>query len=180
MWLRDEESFARLYESYYDQVVDFCRRRLASELVEDAVAETFLTAWRRLDTVPAGAALLWLYAIAHRVVGHQWRSAARQRRLEQRIRFLPRRPVSGADEAVVEAAEHHLVLEASARLGERDAEALRLVAWEQLSIAEIATVLEITPNAASQRLHRAKRNLAREYRKLESNVQPRLRQGGTR
>ena len=49
-----------------------------------------------------------------------------------------------------------------------DAEALRLVAWEQLSPGDIAALLEITPNAVKQRLHRAKRNLAREYRRLEA------------
>jgi RNA polymerase sigma-70 factor (ECF subfamily) len=41
------------------------------------------------------------------------------------------------------------------------------VAWEQLSPGDVAAVLEITPNAVKQRLHRAKRNLAREYRRLE-------------
>jgi DNA-directed RNA polymerase specialized sigma24 family protein len=45
---------------------------------------------------------------------------------------------------------------------------LRLVAWEQLSIDDIAVVLEIAPNAVKQRLHRARRNLAREYRRLQS------------
>src|SRR5262245_9108043 len=160
----DEELFAQLYQCCYDPVLDYCRRRLSREFVEDAVAETFLTAWRRLDAVPPGdAALVWLYGVAYRVVGHQWRSTARRRRLDVRLRSLVRRPVSGADEAVVDGLEQHLVLEASARLGERDVEVLRLVAWEQLSVGEVATVLEITPNAAAQRLHRAKRNLAREY-----------------
>jgi len=36
---------------------------------------------------------------------------------------------------------------------------LRLWAWEQLSQREIAVVLDISPNAASIRLHRATRRL---------------------
>ena len=55
-----------------------------------------------------------------------------------------------------------------AGLGATDAEVLRLVAWEQLSVLEITAVLGIAPNAVKQRLHRARRNLAREYRRLES------------
>ena len=57
--------FAELYRSYYRPVRHFCRRRLADDLVEDAVAETFLTAWRRLDEVPTGDhALVWIYGVA--------------------------------------------------------------------------------------------------------------------
>ena len=40
-----------------------------------------------------------------------------------------------------------------------DAELLRMWAWEQLTPAELATVLAITPNAASIRLHRAREKL---------------------
>ncbi|MDQ4052872.1 MAG: sigma-70 family RNA polymerase sigma factor, partial [Actinomycetota bacterium] len=49
--------------------------------------------------------------------------------------------------------------EALAALPGTDAELLRLWAWEQLSPSEIAEVLEITANAASVRLHRAKEKL---------------------
>ena len=38
----------------------------------------------------------------------------------------------------------------------------------QLAIGDIAAVLEIAPNAVKQRLHRARRNLAREYRRLDA------------
>jgi DNA-directed RNA polymerase specialized sigma24 family protein len=42
----------------------------------------FLTMWRRIDEVPEGdAALVWLYGVAYRVIGHQWRSVKRRSRL---------------------------------------------------------------------------------------------------
>ena len=52
-----------------------------------------------------------------------------------------------------------------AALRDEDAELLRLWAWEQLTPAEIAEVLGITPNAASIRLHRAREKLREELRK---------------
>jgi RNA polymerase sigma-70 factor (ECF subfamily) len=60
------------------------------------------------------------------------------------------------------------VIDAVTRLGERDAEVLLLATWERLAVADIAAVLEITPNAATQRLHRARQRFAAEYRRLES------------
>lgn len=165
---RDHVRFAELYHRHYRPIRDFCRRRVASHLVDDAVADTFLTAWRRIDDVPQDdEALVWLYAVAYRVIGHQWRSATRYRRLEDRLRSVGGRPAPAADESIG-GDEHRLVLEAAARLGDADAEVLRLTAWEQLSIADVATVLRISPNAVKQRLHRARQHLGREYRRLVS------------
>jgi RNA polymerase sigma-70 factor (ECF subfamily) len=175
--------FAQLFDRHYRAIRNFCRRRVTSDLLDDAVAETFLTAWRRIEDVPAGdEALLWLYRVAYRVVGHQWRSTARRRRLEDRMRSVVRRPASAADESVIEGDECRLVLAAAATLGEADSEVLRLSAWEQLSVVEIAAVLEIEPNAVKQRLHRARRNLAEEYRRLETqpSFSPDAPKGGAR
>jgi RNA polymerase sigma factor (sigma-70 family) len=179
----DSTAFARLYDHHHRSVRDFCRRRLSPDLVDDAVAETFLTAWRRLDEVPAGdAALTWLYGVAYRVVGHAWRGGARRRRLEGRLRSLVVRPAAGADELVILRHEHRLVLDAAASLNGTDCEVLRLVAWERLSIADVADVLQIEPNAVKQRLHRAVRNLGREYRRLEASQpqDPDALEGGAR
>ena len=179
----EEAVFDQLYRRYHRPVRDFCRRRVASDLVDDAVAETFLTAWRRLEDVPAGPeALVWLYGVAYRVIGHQRRSSARRRRLEDRLRSVASRSGAGADESVIDGAQHRLVLAAAARLAETDVDVLRLVAWEQLSIAEAAAVLDIEPNAVKQRLHRARRNLGREYRRLQSRTTstPAAAKGGAR
>ena len=87
--LHDDARFARVYELHHRSIRDYCRRRLTSHLVDDAVAETFLTAWRKIDEVPADdAALLWLYRVADRVIGHQWRSTNRRRRLHDELRSI--------------------------------------------------------------------------------------------
>ena len=93
----DDAMFAQLYGRYYLAIRKFCIRRVTSDLVDDAVADTFLTAWRRLEVVPPGdEALLWLYRVAYRVIGHQWRSTARRQRLEDRLRSVVGCPVSGS------------------------------------------------------------------------------------
>jgi RNA polymerase sigma-70 factor (ECF subfamily) len=166
----DEDlAFADLYNRHFQAVRDYCRRRVSGDVLDDVVAETFLTAWRRLDDVPSGdTARLWLYRVAYRVIGHTWRSSARRRKLDERLRLVAPSPASPADESVIANAEHRRVLDAAAHLNPTDAEVLRLAAWEQLAIGDIAAVLEVAPNAVKQRLHRARRNLAREYRRLET------------
>ncbi len=164
-----ELRFARLYDLHERPIRDYCRRRLDAHRVDDAVAEVFLTAWRKLDNVPVDdTARLWLYRVAYRVVGHQWRSRIRRRRLDQRLRSATASALPGLDDAVIERDEHRLVLRAAASLGKTDGEVLRLSVWEQLSIADIADLLDIEPNAVKQRLHRARRNLAREFRRLDT------------
>jgi RNA polymerase sigma-70 factor, ECF subfamily len=165
----DDRRFAQLYERHYRAIRDFCARRVPRDAVDDAVADTFLTVWRCLDEVPAGAAaLVWLYGVAHRVIGHQRRSLARRGRLHERLRTVPFLPAAAADDAVVDGVESRRILAALARLGHTDADVLRLVTWEELPVASAAAVLGIEPDTARQRLHRARRNLAREYDRLQS------------
>ena len=163
--------FEAVYERHIRAVTAYCTRRLPHDQVADAVAETFLVVWRRIDDVPHGdVELLWLYRVAHRVVGHAWRSAGRRRRLHDRL--ASRRVIVGAspDEVAVNRDEVRRVLSAASRLRSADAEVLRLSSWEQLDAAEISAVLEISPNAVHQRLHRARQHLVREYDNTQQHV----------
>jgi hypothetical protein len=49
--------FKAMYEQHYPAVLRYAARRLDAEAARDIVAETFLTAWRRLDRVPPGQPL---------------------------------------------------------------------------------------------------------------------------
>ena len=165
----DEARFAVLYARCYQPIHDYCSRRLAHDVVDDAVADVFLTVWRRLKEVPPGEeAVVWMYAVAYRVVGHQWRSSARRGRLQSRLQAAEVCYAAPSDDVVIGHDEQRLALEALSRVGDTAAEVLRLTAWERLSVAEIGAVLGIEPNAVRQRIHRARRSLARQYGRLES------------
>jgi len=159
-----EARFTQLYARFYGPIRAYCNRRVLSDAGDDAVAEVFLTMWRRFDEVPEGdAALIWLYGVAYRVVGNQTRSVTRRSRLRSRLQTVEPTPAGEADDSGRDDVDSRRVLAALARLNATDAEVLRLEAWEQLSAVSIAAVLDIAPDAARQRLHRARRNLAREY-----------------
>jgi RNA polymerase sigma-70 factor, ECF subfamily len=156
--------FAEIYGAYRSVVWLYCRRRVGAERADDVMGEVFLTVWRRIDQVPAGPETLpWLYRVCHLTISNQWRSAARRWRLESKmgaLRVAP--PTQVADETVVRD-EVRVVVGLLDDLSPSDAEILRLAAWEGLTTAEIGAVLGISPDAAKQRLSRARRRLTDMY-----------------
>ena len=160
--------FVRFYGEHYPKVLAYCRRRAEPEAAEDASAEVFTAAWRKWPKVPEGErALPWLYGAAHREILHQWRSAARYRRLVDRMQRLGRTDPPEPDQLVLDGFEAELAREALTHLRQSDQEALRLALWEELTTPEIAVVLGLTENAVAMRLLRARQRFGDQYRALE-------------
>jgi RNA polymerase sigma-70 factor (ECF subfamily) len=167
-----EARFAELYRDHARDVLAYAVRRTASaEDAADVVAETFLVAWRRTADVPSGdAARLWLYGVARRTLANQRRGERRRTRLAARMRAeLP--AVLAAARPATTAADNE-VLAAIATLRESDREVLLLSSWEQLSPAEVAGVLAISPLAVRSRLHRARRRVRDQLRRPETAPVP--------
>ena len=49
------ERFERVYRDHHSAVRAYVLRRAEPELAQDALSETFLAAWRRLDELPGGS-----------------------------------------------------------------------------------------------------------------------------
>ena len=148
----------------------YLARRTDAATADDVLGDTLLVCWRRLDEVPVGDEVPWAYGVARNCLANAERSSRRQRRVVARIALLDP-PAGSVGSAGIERdfetdAEVDEVRRAVAALPERDAELVRLWAWEQLGASEIAVVLDITPNAASIRLHRARARLRDELRKI--------------
>jgi RNA polymerase sigma-70 factor (ECF subfamily) len=154
--------FDAIFASYSSDIVAYCGWRAASASdAQDAVAEVFLTAWRRLDELPDDdSARVWLYATARRVIANQRRSNRRRAALQER---LSREPAPVPDGATPELDAVH---EALGRLGPRDREVLLLAEWEGLSPAQIASVLGCLTVTARGRLHRARRRFRAAFEEL--------------
>jgi RNA polymerase sigma-70 factor (ECF subfamily) len=173
--------FAEFYNRFHRHVYAYCHRRTQAAAVEDAVADTFLTAWRKSDEIPPGdQALPWLYGVAHRVLTHQWRTAMRSQRLHEKLSSLGVTPTSLPEEVAMVRQEASQILAALSALNATDREVLRLNAWEELTHDEIALVLDISVGAVRQRFHVAKKKLTDEYNRLETRrtVSPAAQKGG--
>jgi RNA polymerase sigma-70 factor (ECF subfamily) len=148
--------FEALVASVHEPLMRYLGRRAPAADADDVMGDVLLTLWRRLDDVPQVDPLPWCYGVARRALANHRRGSERRGRLLERLRRQPPAVVdlSGADEQPELAA-------ALAALPDADRELLVLWAWEQLEPREIATVLQITPNAASVRLSRARKKVAR-------------------
>jgi RNA polymerase sigma factor (sigma-70 family) len=163
---RRRQRFDALFEAYRLDIASYCKWRTSSRAdAEDAVAEVFLVAWRKIDLVPPGdAARAWLYATARRVTANTRRSLHRRDALEDRI--SQERFVDGLQSNVL-SAEENVVHEALAMLSERDREVLLLVEWEGLRPAELADVLECQEVTSRGRLHRARLRFREAFEAIE-------------
>jgi RNA polymerase sigma factor (sigma-70 family) len=149
--------FDALYTEFQRPILAYAMRRSATQAdAEDAAAETFTIAWRKLDSIPADAPLPWLYAVARRVLANQRRGHGRRERLAA---LLTAREDVATPMRLGDAVDGP-AFAALTTLSPADQEVLRLVAWEELGNQEIATVLGITPNAVAIRLHRARARYA--------------------
>lgn len=164
--------FEELYAAHRGRVYGYVLRRAEPDAAGDIIAETFLTAWRRLEEIPAGQeARLWLYAVARRVMANHRRGERRRSELANRLR----RELSTVEISEEPTADLDELAAAFSRLSETDREVLALEAWEGLEPGEIAAVLGCSRNAARIRLHRARRRLAQQ----RASGSPQTRAGET-
>jgi RNA polymerase sigma-70 factor, ECF subfamily len=157
---RDEGWLEGLFRAHHRAVLAYAVRRVPDE-ADDVLSEVFAAAWRHRDRVP-DEPLPWLYRTAAHQVQHRRRSTARRTRLAVRLGGLggegsPAAVIDSTDDVVDRVVSAQRVARLLDALPPRDAEILRLSAWEQLDAASIAYVLSISPTAVRVRLHRARR-----------------------
>jgi RNA polymerase sigma-70 factor (ECF subfamily) len=161
------QRFSALFRELAPDVTAYCRwRARCPSDAQDAVAEVFLTAWRRLEEVPEGdAARVWLYATARRVIANQRRATDRRIRLRERLAAQP--VALPAGEAASDPTTE-LVHAALRSLKPPDQEALLLAEWEGFSPTEIASLMGCARVTARGRLHRARRRFREAFEELEA------------
>lgn len=148
---QDPEWLEGLFDLHATAVRAYAIRRVGHDAADDVVSEVFATAWRRLVDVP-DPALPWLLRTARNVILHERRSLARRLRIVDAASHTRTTNSASAEDTSRALAESILD-----QLPKLDAEILRLTAWEGLTPAEIAVVLDLSESAARNRLMRARR-----------------------
>ena len=156
-------AFAAVFDRHYDFVHRYLARRVGFDLSDDLASETFTTAFRvraRYDLSHSGARP-WLLGIATNLIRHHRRAEVRRLRAYER---LEAEHAAGIDEEMVAAradaaAARPRIARALARVPDRDRDALLLLAWADLTYAEIAVALGIPIGTVRSRIHRARNRL---------------------
>ncbi|GAA3666657.1 sigma-70 family RNA polymerase sigma factor [Nonomuraea antimicrobica] len=160
MGVDPESRFEEIYGSSYRPLLGYALRRCPDpDDAADVVAETFLTAWRRIEEVPHGdEARLWLYGVARNVLANHRRG---ERRHERRTAALRAQLAASPMAAERPAEDLSRIGQVFRALPEDDRELLALVAWERLNPGQIAKIVGVSANTVRVRLYRARRRFAR-------------------
>jgi len=147
--------FEQLYRETYPKVLAYARSVAPRELADDAVAEAYAIAWRRQRDIPRRDELGWLIGVTRRVLANARRSRLRAGALHALLDLQPR--AAGPDPA--EQLDEGDLRDVLMTLSPLDREAVLLTAWFDLSSADAAQALGITPAAYRMRTARARRRL---------------------
>ena len=155
-----EAKFRRAFDGHFDAITRYCFRRLPANQANDAAANVFTIAWKKIDQMPDDErALPWLYGIARYEVSTFRRSLRRAVALSSKLNSQPRYSEPDPETVVVRNAEQASVLQALHSLKPADQEVLRLRAYEGLSLDELSSTLGCSREAAKKRSTRAVKRL---------------------
>jgi RNA polymerase sigma-70 factor (ECF subfamily) len=154
---------AELHELYGDAVYRYCRKRLRShEDAEDAAQIVFLNVHRALaQGVEPRSDTAWLFKIAENVVLYRRRTAVRRSRLEFPADSEIFQEVSESRDVELPGAARELA-EALAKVPATQQRAYVLREWQGLPYQAIAAELDVSVEAATALVVRARNNLSRQ------------------
>jgi RNA polymerase sigma-70 factor, ECF subfamily len=161
---RDPEAFGVLFDRHFATIHRYLERRIGRDGADELAGEVFRIAFeqRRGFRPLHESALPWLYGLATNLVLKRWRGEMRRLRALARLEAGQRDGDLGVelvDDRLTARGVRGQLLDALARLPERDRDVVVLVAWEELSYEEVAAALGIPQGTVRSRLNRARRTL---------------------
>lgn len=154
----DRAAAEELIERHYDSVAAFFRTKAGAASADDLVQRTFLRCSESLASYRGdGTFRAFLFGIARNVLFEHIRARVRDGRQPPDFNassICDLQP--GIATLAAGNAEKRLLVAALQRIPLELQVALELYYWEELSIDELAVVLEIPPGTVKSRLHRAR------------------------
>ena len=158
----DKEAFATLYLSYQPRLIKFCSRILRNDvaLAADIVDEALIEVWKSAGSFSGRSQpSTWIHSITrYRLIGYL-------RKNKELLRddgsdwdnfedngLLP-------DEEIMLSERNKKIVDSLHRLSEKHREVIELVYFKELSIKEIAKMLDISENTVKTRMFYARSKL---------------------
>ena len=160
----DPDAFSQILSATSGMVVSIVLAIVRDvDMSQDIAQDVFLSAWRDLSKLRNPASFLpWLRQVARNHAHHALRTRIRRRRWlvpfsgqEERLETMPA-PDPGIRERLLDAEQRHALRSALASLPDDTREALILFYREGQSVAQVATLLDLSEDAVKKRLSRAR------------------------
>jgi RNA polymerase sigma factor (sigma-70 family) len=152
------DQFAEQYKANLPRIAAFIARRVDRSLVEDLCSDVFEIAYRKRNQAPqeTDREFGWLCQIAQNLINNHRRREVTSKKLVVALSVPTSSP--SAESLVVQ--DLHL-RECWNQLKPKQQQILAMVAFDEMSIKDVAMVLGIKPNAATVRLSRAREAFAK-------------------
>ena len=149
----DREAFDALARLHAAPLRGFLVQRVGPDAAEDVLQETWLAGWSALGSFGGKSRFkAWLYAIAmHKC--HDYRRSQRRSQVEELTEEMPGLPQ--AEDAYAASDRAHAVRAALAELPEPQQEVLDLYFYAELTLPEIAQMLQRNLNTVKYQFYRA-------------------------
>lgn len=155
----DENAGRELFGRYFDSVYRFFRNKV-DEAAEDLTQQTFMGLVQSRDRFRGDASFrTYLFMIARKRLYSHLRKNRREDPVEFRSTSIADLGLVSPSRAVAVRQEQQLLLQALRRLPIEMQVALELFYWEELTVTEIADVLETPVGTVKSRLQRARMRL---------------------
>lgn len=169
---KDPEAFSQFYEHLADPIYRFVYFKVNDkDIAQDLTAEIFLKTWKDLTkekSSPVKHLKAYIYIVARNQVIDHYRKSAKVQQV----------PLEHYDAQNQETDDHKSVqikidaeriLKLTRKLKDSYQEIILMRHVDQLSLKEIAQIIDKTPVATRVLLHRAQKALQREYEKATEN-----------
>jgi RNA polymerase sigma-70 factor (ECF subfamily) len=149
----------RLVERHFDRLYRFFRAHV-DDGIADLVQRTWTACVEKRDRIPEGVKFrAFLFGVAHKELLMHLRKHYRGQRAMTKVAASAAAPVTTPSQAVAVREQEQLLRWALGRIPMDSRLALELFYWEELSIDEVAGVLEVPSGTVKSRLHRARSQL---------------------
>ena len=160
----EPELFGVLFDRHFATIHRYLERRIGAESADELAGDVFRIAFEQRHRFRPlhESALPWLYGLATNLMLKRWRGERRRLRALARLDTASDRGIAfldGTEERLDARTARAALLDALASLPQRDRDIIVLVAWEELSYAEVAVALAIPVGTVRSRLNRARRTL---------------------
>jgi RNA polymerase sigma-70 factor (ECF subfamily) len=176
----EQRAFDAFFDAYAQRLASFAARRspLDASAIEDVVQTTMINAMRSLATFRGGSSLFtWLCQICRNQLADARRKAARQPVVQSLDEMIEEKPLARVVQLTdyrdpldeCDAEDHRgAVRRAINRLPANYARILELRFGDELTVPEIARVLQISESAAESQLVRARQAFRVEWQRADA------------